>query len=114
MSYDIAFSAVSGSDWTVAIELIDPNTNGALADAANASFDLQVLDRSGSALLRASTADDTIEKPETNQVRWHFTDAQLSALCPGTTYKVSLRMTTEGGTIPLVLGSLAYIDGGFH
>lgn len=110
--YELAFFATDDADWSEAIELIDADTNGALADAATASFDLEVSEH-GCALLTASTAASTITKPDTNVIAWTFSKSQMNGLCPGNTYKVGCRMTTTEGTIQLFVGTLAIIGGGF-
>lgn len=110
--YEARFSAVSGSDWAQAVELRDANT-GLVLDTDDAAFELAVRDRSNSIVLKASTADATMEIPATGQVRWRFTKEQMAALCPGTTYGVGLRMLQDQGTTSLIVGSLAYLDGEF-
>lgn len=110
--YQINFAATDDADWAQAFELIDATTNQALDEAEDATFELQVADR-GTAMLTASSADSTIQKPETNVIQWRFTAAQMAALCIGKTYSVGCTMTTIGGTTQLFIGTLAIIDGGF-
>lgn len=110
--YQAQFSATDDAAWGQAIELIDATTNLALADAADASFALEVKD-CGSAVLTASTDAGTIEKPEDNILQWVFTASQMAGLCAGKTYSVGLTMTTAPGVHQLLVGSLAVIDGGF-
>lgn len=109
--YDLQFTATDDADWAEAIEIIDADTNLALADAATALFEFEVTD-CGTVRLSATTADGSITKPSSNVIRWDFTAAQMSGLCKGTTYSLGCRMTTAGGSILLFTGSLAFIDGG--
>ena len=111
MAYELRFTAYDDADWAQAVEIIDADTNGDLAEAADATFDLEVTD-CGSTVLSATTADGTLDKPATNVIAWRFTESQLGALCPGTTYKVGCRMTTDDGSLMLFTGTLAFIDGG--
>lgn len=111
MAYELRFTAYDDADWAQAIELIDNETNGALAEAGDALFELEVTD-CGSAVLSATTADGTIDKPAANVLSWRFTESQLGSLCPGTTYRVGIRMTTDDGSIMIGTGTLAFIDGG--
>jgi len=109
--YDLQFTATDDADWSQAVEIIDAATNLALADAATASFELDVTD-CGTVQLTAKTSDLTMTKPDSNTIQWTFTQAQMSGLCVGTTYKVGCRMTTASGSILLFTGTLAFIDGG--
>lgn len=110
--YELRFFATDDADWSEAIDLIDADTNGALADATTASFSLEVKD-CDNAVLTASTDAGTITKPADNTIAWTFTKTQMSGLCTGQTYKVGCTMTTAEGTIQLFIGSLAVVDGGF-
>lgn len=108
--YEIRFEATDDADWAEAIELIDNETSLALEGAADAVFEIQVTD-CGTAVLSATTEDDTITKPEDNIISWRFTKAQMGSLCTGKTYAVGCTMTTDDGTEQLFIGSLAVIDG---
>jgi len=109
--YEIHFAATSGADWAEAIELIDAETNLPTEDLADAGFELDVNDRNGRTLLTASSAAGTITRPSASQIAWRFTYSQLASLCPGTTYAVGCRFTTDTGTVALFKGSLALLDG---
>lgn len=112
MAYDLQFFATDDSDWSQAVQLVDATTDGALADAATALFELEVTD-CGQLLLSASTADTTITRPNATTIQWVFTEAQMGVLETGRTYKVGCRMTPVGGnSITLFTGSLAFVDGG--
>jgi hypothetical protein len=111
--YDLQFFATDDADWAQAVELIDADTNGALADAATATFELQVHEHGCGPVLSASTAAGTITMPDSTTIQWRFTQAQMSALDISVTYKVGCRMTTDAGTIQLFTGSLALVGGGF-
>jgi hypothetical protein len=112
MSYEAQFFATNASDWAQAVEITDNTTNLPLADAATASFLLQVTDNCDYVLLSASTDAGTITKPASNVVQWIFTRDQLRALCAGTTYRVGCRMTNDTGSILLFSGVLEFTDGG--
>lgn len=109
--YDIKLTAASGSDWAEQFEATNADTNQPLADIDTALIEMNVRDRGDSTVLSASTADSTITRPATGKFQWKFTKEQMASLCPGTTYRVGCRMTTDGGTISLFIGSLAYLDG---
>lgn len=110
--YDLQFTATDDADWAQSVEIIDATTNLALADAATAAFELDVTD-CGTVRLTAKTSDLTMTKPDANTIQWVFTQAQMSGLCVGTTYKLGCRMTPVGGSsILLFTGTLAFIDGG--
>lgn len=112
MAYELKFTAYDDADWAQAVEIIDANTNLGLEDAADALFEIEVTD-CGSRLLGASTADDTVTRPDDQTIQWVFTKAQMSALEAGRTYRVGCRMTPEGGnSIVLFTGQLAFLDGG--
>ena len=83
----------------------------AQTDLDTALIEVEVQDRSNTALLEATTADGTITRPSSGKFQWVFTKAQLASLCPGTTYRVGCRFTTDGGTTALFTGSLAFLDG---
>ena len=109
--YQVQFVATTSADWAQAVELIDASTNLPLSDGDEAEFELQVDDRCGARMLTASTDDGTITMPEENVIQWRFTPEQHAGLCAGSTYSVGLVMTTVTGTIQLLTGTLAYIDG---
>lgn len=109
--YQVQFFATSSAYWAQAIELIDADTNQPLEDIDSASFALEVDDECGARLLSASTEDGTLTRPFPYVVQWNFTPEQHSSLCPGSTYRVGLTMTTATGTIQLLIGTLAYLDG---
>lgn len=111
MPYELRFLATDDADWSEGIELLDDSTNGPLADADGAEFELNVVD-CGSALLTASTTAGTIQKPSAHIITWQFTPAQLAALETGRTYKGGITMATNGGTTQLAIFTLAFIDGG--
>lgn len=110
--YELKWQATDDADWAQAIELIDAETNQALADAADAAFALEVSD-CGSAVLTASSEAGTIEQPTDNIIQWRFTAAQMASLQPRKTYAVGCTMTVPSGKIQLFVGSLAIVDGGF-
>jgi hypothetical protein len=107
--------ATNDADWGVAIEIVDATTNALMDISSSAiTFALSVKDPSCDAVvLSASSAAGTITKPTLNSIQWIFTAAQMQTLCPGTTYEVGVTMTTATGTIQIVVGSLAVVDGGF-
>lgn len=109
--YSFRFSAVSGSDWAEIVEVVNDATNLPLTDIDTALIELEVQDRGDSRVLFATTADGTITRPASGKFQWRFTKTQMAALCPGTTYSVGCRFTTDGGTTALFTGNLAYIDG---
>jgi len=112
MTYELKFTATDDADWSQAVEIIDNETNGPLEDAATALFELDITD-CGDSVLGATTADDTITRPDANTIQWVFTKEQLGALCAGNTYKVGCRMTPVGGaSILLFTGTLTFTDGG--
>lgn len=110
--YDLQFKATDDADWSQAIGLTDADTNQPLADATDALFELGVTDDCDVTLLSASSADNTITKPAPGVIQWIFTQAQMAVLCVGTTYRVGCRMTTDGGSILVFSGTLAFVDGG--
>lgn len=105
--YELQFSAVEGTDWAEAIEMIDSTTNQPLALDADALIELGVGDR----FLHASTADGTILRPTASIIQWRFSADRLHPYCSGRTSPVSCRVTTNGGTIPLFIGTLSLIKG---
>ncbi len=113
MAYQAHFAAYSGSDWIEAMEAIDTETNQPLDDFDTSEIEVAVRDRNNSTILSATTEDGSITRPASGQIRWWFTASQMSALCPGTTYGVGVRMTSQSGSVALIAGSLAYIDGEF-
>lgn len=110
MSYEIQFQVASGADWAQAIELIDNQSNAPLADAADAVFELEVIDGSRP-VLRASTEDDSVEKPADNVIQWRFPASRMRGLRAGETYRVACTMATEAGKIVLFTGTLALVKG---
>lgn len=110
--YEVQMFATSSADWEESIELIDATTNLPLADIDDATFSMAVDDRRGRQVLVASTAAGTISRPEPHIVQWVFAPSQMAGLCDGTTYRVGLTITTaNGGTVQIILGSLAFLDG---
>lgn len=109
--YDIQFVATDDADWGVRCPLINDTTNQPL-DTTDLSFELEV-SYCGCSYLTASTADNTIEVPELGTIQWLFTKEQMSGLDPRNTYRVGCRVTNDGGTTQLFVGSLAVLDGGF-
>jgi hypothetical protein len=106
--------ATDDADWGVAIEIIDADTNLPMdISSASITFALSVKDDCGSVVLSASSDAATITKPDDNTIQWLFTTTQMGALCAGTTYSVGVTMTTAAGTIQVIVGTLAVIDGGF-
>lgn len=108
--YQAKFAATDDADWAVAVELFDDTTGEPLSEATDATFAVEVSD-CGTAVLSAETGDDEIEKPEDHIVQWHFTKAQMGGLDTGKTYAVGLTMEIASGTIQILVGSLAVIDG---
>ena len=110
--YEVQMFATSSADWAQSVELIDATTNLPLGDIDDAVFALAVDDRRGRTVLVASSAAETISRPLPHIVQWAFKPHQMSGLCDGSTYRVGLTMTTaNGGTVQLILGSLAFLDG---
>lgn len=113
--YQVNTSSPSGSDWTLLIEATNDETNQPLADLdVGALVEMQLQDKTGCVLLKATTADGSIEIPSVGKCQWRFTYAQMRALCPGNTYSYACRMTSGGGTVTLFTGTHAYIDGEFE
>ncbi|WP_027039121.1 hypothetical protein [Mesorhizobium ciceri] len=113
--YQVNTSSPSGSDWTLLIEAINAETNQPLSELdETALVEMQLQDKSNCVLLSATTADGSIEIPEVGKCQWRFTYTQMGALCPGNTYSYACRMTTAGGTVTLMTGTHAYIDGEFE
>jgi hypothetical protein len=111
--YQLKFTATDDADWAHTVQLIDANTNGPLAEAEDATFELEVKD-CGDVVLSASSEAGTITKPATNEISWRFTASQMNNLTTRRTYSVGCTMTTESGTIQLFVGTLALIDGGIQ
>ena len=110
--YEVQFLATSSADWAQAIELIDADTNLPLADIDDATFELSVDRQNGcGSVLTASTAAGTITQPQANVVQWVFLASQMTGLCDGSTYRVGLTMTTAGGTVQILIGTLTFVDG---
>lgn len=108
--YEIQFSATNSADWSQAVQLIDDQT-GLPFDGASIEFSLEVDDRGGAPVLRGSTTDGVIERPEPSIIQWSFPVSQMRALCAGNTYRVGCTATDEGGTIQLFVGTLSLING---
>jgi hypothetical protein len=114
MALAARFTAYSGSDWFETYEALDADTGGPLTDIDDALVEIAIRDGRNSTVLSGSTADGKIARPASGQVRWHFTAAQMASLRSGTTYGVGLRMTDDSGSVALVSGSLAFVDGEFE
>lgn len=109
--YEVQFTATSSADWAQAIELIDGDTNLPITGIEDATFKLAVDGPGGTPYLTASSAEGTITRPSTHIVQWVFDTDDLGSLCAGSTYSVGLTMTTDGGTIQILRGTLAFLDG---
>lgn len=109
--YEVQFLATSSADWAQAIELIDADTNLPMTGIDDATFKLAVDGPGNTSYLTASTAEGTLTRPSAHIVQWVFDAADLGSLCAGTTYSVGLTMTTDGGTIQILRGTLAFLDG---
>jgi hypothetical protein len=109
--YEVRWFGTDDASFGKAIELFDDDT-GLPLDIEDATFALQV-SHCGSAELSASSDDGTIITPADSTIQFLFSAEQMGSLCPGTTYDVGLTMTTNAGTIQLLVGSLAIINGGF-
>lgn len=110
--YDIQFRTTDDADWVYAFECIDKTTDLPM-DVSAIGFELQVTDGNRCMLLRATTDDNSITRPDIHTFQWRFTRAQMGGLCIGTTYKVGCRMTNEdGGQDMLFTGTLAFVNGG--
>lgn len=107
--FEVQFFATDDADWAQAVDLFDDDT-GERLDTDGMSFAFAVTE-DGTALLTASTDDGGIVTPEAGVIQWHFTRADLGALCPGTTYRVGCTVTTTDGPTQLFVGTLAFIDG---
>lgn len=108
--YNVQFVATTSADWAEAIELTDASTNLALDVPDDAVFDLAIGPRCWR--FQASSEDGEITRPRDNVIQWQFSPAQLSSFCRGgRTFPVGLTMTTDGGTIQLLVGTLSIIDG---
>jgi hypothetical protein len=111
MPYELQFYATDDADWPVRVDLIDDDTGLAL-DTTDITFAIAV-SNCGSNYLTATTADDTIEVPETGTIQWRFTKAQMASLDVRKTYQVGCTMTNAAGTTQLFVGTLAVLNGGF-
>ena len=109
--YEASFIATSSADWAQSVELIDATTNLPLDIPDEATFKLAVDGPHGSSYLTASTEEGTITRPAPGVVNWHFTPSQMGRLCDGRTFQVGLTMTTTGGTVQLLRGTLSFLDG---
>lgn len=107
--YEITFLATDDANWIETFELFS-DTDGTEYDASALDFTLKVKD-GASTVLSASTSDATITQPASNQVRWSFTPAQLSALCTGKDYPLGMTMTDGSTTTQIFVGTLRLIDG---
>lgn len=113
--YQVNTSSPSGSDWTLLVEATNDETNLPLADLNGAALvEMQLQDKNNRVLLSATTADGSIEIPAVGKCQWRFTYIQMRALCVGVTYSYACRITTAGGTVTLMTGTHAYIDGEFE
>lgn len=108
--YQAQFFATTSADWAQAIELIDADTNLPFEIPEGTTFELDVRGRGGYQSLTRTTAEGTIETPGGGIVQWRFPATDLTNYCLGT-YQVGLTMTTDGGTVQLLLGSLSILDG---
>lgn len=109
--YELQFFATDDADWAQRVDLIDDATNLPLA-TAGVLFELEVSDH-GARLLFATTADNSIQIPETGTIQWRFTKEQMAALNIKNSYRVGCRMTNGTGTTQLFTGTLAFVGGGF-
>jgi len=109
--YQVQFIATTSADWAEAIELIDAETNLALQVPDNAVFKLAIGDRCWGGSLDASTTDGEITRPEINVIQWRFTPDKINRYWRGSTHPVGLTMTTDGGTVQLMVGTLTILDG---
>ena len=110
--YEVQFVATSSADWAQAVELIDTTTNLPLDVPDEAVFELTIGDRCCSCGgFDASSDDGEITMPTPSTIQWNFTRTDLNRYWPRNTYPVGLTMTTNGGTVQLLVGTLSIIDG---
>lgn len=108
------FTAISGEDWAETVSVTDDETHGPLTDIDTALIELQVQDSCKSVVLSASTADGSIERPESGHFTWRFPEATMSGLPSGATYNVACRMTVDGAVTMLFLTTLVIQKTGFE
>lgn len=113
--YDVTFpAAYSGSDWAVALEIIDATTNQPMTGLEDMLVEIVVNDDCDSPVLKGSTDDGMITIPDPGVLQWRFPKERLSGFCRGRTYDVGCRVTNEGGTRGLFIGKLPFLDGEFR
>ena len=108
--YEAEFLATDSADWSQAIEFIDGDTGRPL-NVEDADFELVVRDKGHCVLLRAKTEDDSIQRPSDSTISWRFAASEMKVLRHGNTYPVGLTMTTENGTVQVLVATLSFIDG---
>lgn len=113
MAYEARFTAYSGSDWVGAIEVFNDDTGALLEDIDDALVEMRIRNDCNATILSGSTDDGHLTRPAAAQIRWLFPASEMSALCAGQTYGVGIRMTTSGGKVAILTGSVAFIDGEF-
>lgn len=105
--------ATDDADWAMVLDLTNDET-GLAYDATDLEFSLEVTE-GGSRLLSATTEAGTLTRPETNQIAWRFTRAQMATLYPNRTYKVGCTATDDDGNITQIfVADLPVIDGGLQ
>ena len=109
--YEMQFIASSSAGWAQAVELIDSTTNRPLDVPPEAVFELEIGDHCWTGDFRATTDDGSISRPKNNVIQWNFSRDQLRSYWLAKTYRVGLTMTTGGGTVQLLVGTLSIIDG---
>lgn len=114
--YEVSFpAAYSGSDWAVAMEIIDAKTNKPMTGLDDMLIEVVVNDDCDHPVLQGSTDDGVITTlPEVGVLQWRFPKERLGGLCRGRTYAVGCRATNEGGTSALFTGTLPFLDGEFR
>lgn len=115
--YDAKLSWPTGCDWPLRVEVRNDETNELLdtiAPAGSMVIEMQLQDQNNCVKINLTTADGSITVPSVGIFQWNVPLSTMRALCPGNTYRFGVRITTDGGTTPLMTGSLAYIDGEFE
>lgn len=99
------------ADWFGDIELINDDTGDVITDLTGVEVKIAVRPVGhGWPVLKGSIEDGTVSIVGAGVLEWHFTAAQMAAVCPGT-YDVGITVSRDDITEQELVASLPVIDG---
>lgn len=110
--YIASLEAVSTrEDWTVPVEVTDPDTDDAI-DITDAEITLSVRDKKTKVQLLTATVGSgiTIDDGPAGMFSWTFTASQMGALCEGV-HEVGVVIEVNSVKTQLLIGTVPVLDG---